>query len=421
MEQVKKHESNVRGYSRSFPVTFTSANGAVIHDTDHKQYIDFLAGAGALNYGHNNPFFKMKLMDYIDKNGVTHGLDLSTEAKEHFINIFNKYILEPRELKYKMQFTGPTGTNTVEAAIKLAQIVTGRTNIITFTNGYHGHSKGALRLTANAHYRKGLENELNQFTTFIPYYGFLDGDFDSADYLDKILSDSGSGTDIPAAIILETIQGEGGVNIAPKEWLQKLRRITEKHDILMIVDDIQVGCGRTGNFFSFEDAGIYPDMVTLSKSLSGYGLPMSLLLIKPEIDDWKPGQHTGTFRGNNLAFVTAAEAIIKYWKDDEFTKETLAKSSKLLRILKQIGEDHKEIITDVRGKGLIAAVECTDAETASSITAEAFDNGLIIETCGSNGNIIKFLPPLNIHDNYLNEGIKIFEQAVQSINKVELV
>lgn len=417
MEQVRKHESNVRGYSRSFPVTFTSAHGAVINDTEHKQYIDFLAGAGALNYGHNNPFFKMKLMDYIDKNGVTHGLDLSTEAKEHFIQIFNKYILEPRELKYKMQFTGPTGTNTVEAAIKLAQIVTGRTNIITFTNGYHGHSKGALRLTANAHYRKGLENELNQFTTFIPYYGFLDGDFDSAEYLDKILSDSGSGTDIPAAIILETIQGEGGVNVAPKEWLQKLRKITEKHGILMIIDDIQVGCGRTGNFFSFEDAGIYPDMVTLSKSLSGYGLPMSLLLIKPEIDDWKPGQHTGTFRGNNLAFVTAAEAIIKYWKDDEFTQEIKGKSAKLLRILKQIGEKHKDIIKDVRGKGLIAAVECTDDKVASSITAEAFANGLIIETCGSDGNIIKFLPPLNIHENYLNEGIKIFENAVETIKE----
>ncbi|PIB36967.1 diaminobutyrate--2-oxoglutarate transaminase [Reichenbachiella sp. 5M10] len=417
MEQIRKHESKVRGYSRSFPTTFTTANGAIVHDDDHKQYIDFLAGAGALNYGHNNPFFKMKLMDYIDKNGITHGLDLATTAKEHFIQVFNKYILDPRELKYKMQFTGPTGTNTVEAAIKLAQIVTGRNNIITFTNAYHGHSKGALRLTANAHYRKGLENELNQFTTFLPYYGYVESGFDSADYLDQVLSDNGSGIDKPAAIILETIQGEGGVNVAPNEWLRKLRKITEKHGILMIIDDIQVGCGRTGKFFSFEEAGIYPDMVTLSKSLSGYGMPMSLLLIKPELDEWEPGQHTGTFRGNNLAFVTAAEAIIKYWKNDEFEMEIMEKSAKLFRILNEIQAQHTDVIKEVRGKGLIVALEFFDPETASAVTSAAFANGLIIETCGSGGNIIKFLPPLNIHHNYLNEGVKIFEEAVESITE----
>ncbi|UXP33359.1 diaminobutyrate--2-oxoglutarate transaminase [Reichenbachiella agarivorans] len=421
MEQIRKHESKVRGYSRSFPTTFTTAHGAIINDENHRQYIDFLAGAGALNYGHNNPFFKMKLMDYIDKNGITHGLDLATEAKEEFIRVFNQYILEPRELKYKMQFTGPTGTNAVEAAIKLAQISTGRNNIITFTNAYHGHSKGALRLTANEHYRKGLENELNQFTSFLPYYGYVEGGFDSADYLDQVLSDKGSGIDKPAAIILETIQGEGGVNVAPNEWLKKLRRITEKHGILMIVDDIQVGCGRTGKFFSFEEAGIYPDMVTLSKSISGYGLPMAILLMKPELDKWEPGQHTGTFRGNNLAFVTAAEAIIKYWKDDKFQDEIKEKSAKLFRILNIIKDENSDIITDVRGKGLIIAMEFIDAETASKVTREAFENGLIIETCGSEGNIIKFLPPLNIHHNYLNEGIKIFEQAIESIKEVELV
>lgn len=419
MKYTKKLESDVRGYSRSFPTSFTTATGAVIEDEDYKKYIDFLAGAGALNYGHNNPFFKMKLIDYIEKNGITHGLDMSTAAKERFINIFNKYILEPRELDYKFQFTGPTGTNTVEAAIKLAQIYTGRMNVITFTNAYHGHSKGALRLTANEHYRKGLENDLNQATSFLPYFGYVDGDFDSADYLDKVLSDKGSGIDKPAAIILETIQGEGGVNVAPIVWLKKLRKITQKHDILMIVDDIQVGCGRTGKFFSFEWADIYPDMVALSKSLSGYGLPMALLLIKPELDVWQPGQHTGTFRGNNLAFVTAAEAVIRYWRDNKFEKEILRRSEIMFDSLREIMEENSELITEVRGKGMIIGVEFVDGEIAAEVCKSAFEQGLIIEACGVENNVVKFLPPLNIELEYIEHGISTFKECVEQVLAIE--
>lgn len=415
MDNIKKHESSVRGYSRSFPVTFSTAAGATITDENYNKYIDFLAGAGALNYGHNNPYFKMKLMDYIDKNGVTHGLDLATSAKEAFIGTFEKYILAPRELKYKFQFTGPTGTNAIEAAIKLAQLVTGRDSMITFTNAYHGHSKGALRLTANEHYRKGFESDINHATSFLPYYGYLDGDFDSADYLDKVLSDKGSGIDKPAAVILETTQGEGGVNVAPVKWLRKLREITEKHDILMIVDDIQVGCGRTGKFFSFEDSGIYPDMVALSKSLSGYGLPMSLLLLKPGLDEWDPGQHTGTFRGNNLAFVTAREAIIKYWRDDEFEGEIAKKSIMLFEALHELQAKFPDEIHEVRGKGLIAGVEFKDSSVASEVSKMSFENGLIIESCGSEDNVIKFLPPLNIEVDHLIHGIKIFEEAIETV------
>jgi diaminobutyrate-2-oxoglutarate transaminase len=208
--------------------------------------------------------------------------------------------------------------------------------------------------------------------------------------------------------------------VAPKAWLKKLRAITEKHDILMIVDDIQVGCGRTGKFFSFEEAGIKPDMVTLSKSISGYGLPMAILLIKPELDHWLPGQHTGTFRGNNLAFVTAAEAIIRYWKDDNFQQEIMQKSALIFKRLNQIKEENEDIIKDVRGKGLIIAMEFVNEEIASSITSKAFENGLIIETCGTEGNIVKFLPPLNIHQNYIDEGLKIFEKAIESIQQTTL-
>lgn len=417
MKEVRKHESNVRGYSRSFPKTFVSAEGAIVKDSNNKEYIDFLAGAGALNYGHNNPVLKEKLLDYINKNGITHGLDLATEAKEDFIHAFTNYILQPRDLDYKIQFTGPTGTNAVEAAIKIAQIATGRNNIITFTNAYHGHTKGALRLTANEHYRKGLENELNQFTSFMPYYGYVESGFDSAEYLEQVLSDKGSGIDIPAAIILETIQGEGGVNVAPLRWLKRLRNITEKYGILMIIDDIQVGCGRTGKFFSFEDAGIKPDIITLSKSIGAYGLPMSIVLLKPEIDVWQPGQHTGTFRGNNLAFITATEAIRKYWiKNDVFENDIHEKSQILFSTLNRIERENKNIIKEVRGKGLIAGIELIDSDITDEISKLAFASGLIIESCGSENNVIKFLPPLTINPEELKRGLEIFEESLISIN-----
>lgn len=415
MKESEKHESNVRGYSRSFPIKFIKSKGSTIFDDSNKKYIDFFAGAGALNYGHNNTYLKKPLIDYIEKDGVTHGLDLATEAKELFIKKFTDHILKPRGLDYKLQFTGPTGTNAVEAAIKLAQIVTGRNNIITFSNAYHGHTKGALRLTANQHYRKGLENDLNQSTYFLPYFGYIDGDFSSASYLEKILDDKGSGFDKPAAIILETIQGEGGVNIAPDIWLKRIRNITKKHNILLIVDDIQVGCGRTGSFFSFEKANITPDLVTLSKSLSGYGLPMSLLLINPDIDQWEPGQHTGTFRGNNLAFVTAAAAIEKYWSDDNFSKEILEKHEILMKNLRRLKSENEDVITDVRGKGLIAGLEFNSGELAGEVSKLAFSNGLMIETCGSENNVLKFLPPLTISKEELIEGVTVIENVLQEV------
>jgi diaminobutyrate-2-oxoglutarate transaminase len=260
-----------------------------------------------------------------------------------------------------------------------------------------------------------LENDLNQSTYFLPYFGFIDGDFSSASYLEKILDDKGSGFDKPAAIILETIQGEGGVNIAPDKWLKRIRNITKKHNILFIVDDIQVGCGRTGSFFSFEKANITPDLVTLSKSLSGYGLPMSLLLINPEIDQWEPGQHTGTFRGNNLAFVTAAAAIEKYWSDDNFSKEILEKHEILMKNLRRLKSENEDVITDVRGKGLIAGLEFNSGELAGEVSKLAFSNGLLIETCGSENNVLKFLPPLTISKEELIEGITVIENVLHEI------
>ena len=221
--------------------------------------------------------------------------------------------------------------------------------------------------------------------------------------------------DKPAAVIVETVQGEGGVNVARFEWLQQLEQLCRRHDMLMIVDDIQVGCGRTGTFFSFEQAGIKPDIVTLSKSLSGYGLPMALVLISPELDVWAPGAHNGTFRGNNLAFETAKEAIVSFWSSDDFTR-AIGKKEKIVRLwLEHIAENYGEGQFTVRGRGMIQGLVASQPELAAKIAAQAFSNGLIIETSGANDEVLKLLPPLTIDEQQLRAGLEILEHSVVDI------
>ncbi len=411
---IKRLESKVRSYCRDFPVVFTKARGAILEDDTGKQFIDFLAGAGSLNYGHNNPVLKKKLLEYIKSDGIAHGLDLATEAKKNFMETFESLIMRPRNMEYKLQFTGPTGTNAVEAAIKIARKVTGRQTIVSFTNGFHGVTLGSLAATSNSHFRNGCGIQL-QGTVFMPYDGYMGDGIDTTEYLDRMLTDGSSGLDHPAAVIVETIQGEGGVNVASFEWLRSLEEVCHKHDLLMIVDDIQMGCGRTGTFFSFEEAGISPDIITLSKSLSGYGLPFSLVLLKPELDQWKPGEHSGTFRGNNLAFVTAMAALEHYWRDDRFSKDVKRKGQIVRNRLEKLVSKDSEGILSVRGRGMIQALDCKTGELASKITATAFEKGVIMETSGSDGQVIKFLMPLTITNEQLNRGLHILEESVKKV------
>lgn len=409
-------ESEVRGYIRSFPVIFETAKGSVITDESGTSYIDFFSGAGTLNYGHNNDIFKKKVLEYIETDGIVHGLDMATTAKKHFIEVFKSHILDPRKLNYKLQFTGPTGTNAVEAALKIARQVTGRSNVVAFTHAFHGVSAGSLAVTANSKFRKAAGYSLSN-ATFLPYDGYVKG-FDSIEYLRKLLTDNSSGLDKPAAIIVETIQGEGGVNVATKKWLQDLRALCSEHETIMIVDDIQVGCGRTGEFFSFEDSGIVPDIVTLSKSLSGYGLPMSLVLIKPELDIWKPGAHSGTFRGNNLAFVAAAEAIKQYWKDNAFSKEIHAKTDRIEKSLDLLVKKYPHLKLSRRGRGMIQGlVSDVHPEVAGAISAEAFKHGLIIETSGARDEVLKLLPPLVISKVELDKGLEVIATSLGTVSK----
>jgi len=403
-------ESKVQSYARSFPVTFEKAEGAWLTDENGNRYLDFLAGAGSLNYGHNHPVLQEKLIDYIKSNGITHGLDMHTKAKEAFLTALEDKILKPRDMEYKVQFTGPTGTNAVEAALKLARRVKGRETVISFTNGFHGCTLGALAITGNEHHRGAAGVSLDNAVA-VPFDGYMGDSVDTVDYLDRVLSDNSSGVSLPAAVIVEAVQGEGGLNAADFGWLKKLEQTCCKHDILLIVDDIQAGCGRTGTFFSFEPAGIKPDMITLSKSLSAYGLPFAVVLMKPEFDVWHPGEHNGTFRGNNHAFVTATAALDHFWSDDKFASEVSDKAEFLGKRLEEIAERYDDGKIYRKGRGLMQGICFESGELASKVTKECFKHNLIIETSGPEDEVVKCLVPLIISKQDLGHGLDILELA----------
>lgn len=411
MRIFEEMESEVRGYVRSFPAIFDVAKGSEIFDENDNRFIDFFAGAGTLNYGHNHPKVTQALIEYLQHNGIVHGLDKATIAKRTFLQKFRDTILAPRNLQYKVQFTGPTGTNAVETALKLARMVKRRSNIISFTNGYHGLTMGALAATGNYFYKdESYGSRAN--TAFMPYDGFLGEGVDTIDYLRKFLSDGSSGVDLPAAVIVETVQGEGGINVASDEWLRGLEQVCREFDILLIIDDIQVGNGRTGTFFSFERAGIHPDMVCLSKSIGG-GLPMALLLMRPELDQWQPGEHTGTFRGNNLAFVAAAETL-SFWDNDDLVKAVAHKGKWIKAELTKLAEEFPQFEPKVRGIGMVWGLDMSPG-VAAETSQEAFSRGLIIETAGAQDQVLKFLPALLIEEELLQEGMGIIRESLAAL------
>lgn len=409
--QLVKHESNVNSYAKAFPTTFESAEGDILTDNIGKKYLDFFSGAGALNYGHNSPKFKEAIVSFLEENQVVHCLDMNSKVKENFLEKFWSLILEPRGYNYKVQFTGPTGTNAVEAAIKLARKYTGRKKVVAFTSSFHGMTVTSMAVSGI------LENNHkdipSQDSVFFPYDGFLGEGVNTLDYLKTMIETKGSGMELPAAIILETVQAEGGVNIASIEWLKELRRFTHEHGIVLIADDIQAGCGRTGKFFSFERAEIVPDIVLLSKSISGFGLPLSLLLLKPELDIWQPGEHNGTFRGNNLSLCTATTAL-DYWEDDTFEKEISKKSDFIEQKLQQL-YSLSDVVINVRGLGLMWGVEFDESKTAKKVASNLFKNGMLIEVCGSKNTVLKLLSPLTISMENLERGLSMITDAILEV------
>ncbi|MGW7312210.1 diaminobutyrate--2-oxoglutarate transaminase [Streptomyces sp. NPDC054854] len=405
-------ESEVRSYCRAWPVVFDRAQGSRLHDENGRSYLDFFAGAGSLNYGHNNPVLKRALLDYIERDGITHALDMSTTAKRAFLETFQSTVLAPRALPYKVMFPGPTGTNAVEAALKLARKAKGREAVVSFTNAFHGMSLGSLAVTGNAFKRAGAGVPLVHSTP-MPFDNYLGGRTPDFLWFERLLEDQGSGLNNPAAVIVETVQGEGGVNVARAEWLRALADLCRRRDMLLIVDDVQMGCGRTGDFFSFEEAGITPDIVTVSKSISGYGLPMALCLFKPELDIWEPGEHNGTFRGNNPAFVTATAALETYWRDGVLRERTRVQGDRIEQALMDLCAEHERDGASYRGRGMVWGLEFTRKERAAEVCRRAFENGLLIETSGPESEVVKLLPALTVSADELDEGLAILARSVR--------
>lgn len=411
---IEEHESCVRSYCRKYPVVFEKAKGSYLYDEDGQAYLDFLAGCGALNYGHNNDRIKKAVVDYLMNDNVSHAMDMFTVAKSEFVDTFSEKILKPRNMdNYRIMFCGSTGTNAVEAALKLARKNKNRSNIIAFMGAFHGMTLGSLALTTDRTSRNGAGVSLDN-VTFIPYESGFHTKVDSLDFLETILLDDHAGVEKPAAVFLETVQAEGGIYVASVEWLKRLEKICHDNDILLVVDDIQVGCSRTGTFFSFERAGIHPDMVTLSKSIGGYGFPMSLLLIRDELDIWKPAEHNGTFRGNQVAFVAAREAI-NICVDEKLESETARKGALVKDfITKNILPLDSKI--SLRGIGLIWGIdlgEFDDKEFAHKVADKCFEKNMIIERAGRGDCVLKIMPPLTIPDEDLIKGLNIILEAIK--------
>lgn len=407
-------ESEVRRYCRSWPTVFDRAVGSVLYDEDGRAYPDFFAGAGALNYGHNNPLLKRALIEYLSADGITHGLDMCTVAKRRFLETFVDLVLKPRNLDYKVQCPGPTGAHSVEAALMLARKVTGRQTVINFTNAFHGMTLGASAVSHNQA-AIGSAAIARAHTRTVPYddpFATAPPDFRS---LERLLDDSGDGVRAPAAVIVEAVQGEGGMNVARSDWLRGLDELCKASGVLLIVDDVQMGCGRTGPFFSFEIAGIQPDIVCLSKSIGGYGLPMALTLLRPELDVWEPGEHSGTFRGNNAAFVTATAALEIYWADDALAERTLANGEEICRVFDAIVAAYPSLLLQARGRGLARALAFADGEAAGQVCLAAFERGLLIETSGPHGEVAKVMPPLTMTGEELERGLLLLDEAVATI------
>ena len=413
MTPFEQRESEIRGYCRAYPTVFASASNARQVDEDGKSYIDFFSGAGVLNFGHNNPRMKRAMIEFLEADGVAHSLDTYTTTKRDFVQRFTEVILEPRDMDHKMQFMGPTGTNAVEAALKLARRVTGRHNVVAFSHGFHGMTLGALAATANDVFRQAAGVPLG-YVERMPFETAPGGGIEALEAYADALKDSSSGLKPPAAFLVEVIQAEGGVHVASEAWLKAVQDLAHDVGALFIVDDIQAGCGRTGSYFSFDDMDLDPDIVTLAKGIGGFGTPLAMNLNKPEHDaHWKPGEHTGTFRGQGLSFVAGTEAL-SYFTDDELMSQVKANGQVLRERLEQIEQANPGKGWEVRGRGMMQAIDVVDGAFAKQVQTEAFNAGLLVGPCGTGGRVVKLIPPLTIPEEDLTEGLDLLEKAIST-------
>ncbi len=438
LDRQNRTESNARSYPRKFPIAINKAKGSWIEDVQGNSYLDFLCGAGTLALGHNDDEVNQAMVDLIQSGAPLHTLDLTTPTKDKFVETI--FSLLPQELQTngKIQFCSPSGTDAVDAAIKLCKTATGRSSVIAFGGGYHGMGHGALALTGNLNAKNRVSGLMSD-VHFMPYpYSYrcpfgLGGEagIDAAcTYFENTLKDPESGITRPAAVILEPIQGEGGVIPAPVKFLQTVRRVTQELGIPMIVDEIQCGIGRSGKFFAFEHADITPDVILASKAIGG-SQPMSVVIYHKDLDLWETGAHAGTFRGNQLA-MAAGTVVMNRVSDKDFLLEVTAKGllieEKLLALKREIS-----IIGDIRAKGLMIGVEFVDPNgtidslgslppsgtIAAKIQKECFDHHLIMEKGGRYGSVMRCLCALNVSYEDINLMLATFEQAIRKVDADE--
>jgi diaminobutyrate-2-oxoglutarate transaminase len=408
MNPFEALESNVRYYCRRWPAVFSTASGSVITDEDGKEYIDFFAGAGALSYGHNNPLFVEVAVEHLRAGRVMHSLDTFTPEKRAFLETIERTILGPRQLDMVVQTVGPTGATAVEAALQLAQRLSGQRAVVGFEGGYHGMSYRAASVSASMAGRE-TSAHLKDFIALPFVEHVTDADLE---LLERTLRSTVNGQGI-GVVIIEPTQGEGGARPFDPAFLTALRRITRELGILIIADEIQAGVGRTGPFFSFEGSQLDPDIICVSKSISGLGLPMAINLVRRDLDTWNPGEFTGTFRGNNLAFATSTVMMDHYWSDATLEKNTEQLSSTVRDALATMAEHYGDGRFSVRGNGLLCGLAVGDTELAADISRHAFERRLIVETCGPGDTVVKLLTPLVIDPALLDEGLRRLALAVE--------
>lgn len=429
-------ESSARSYPRKFPVALTKAKGSWVEDADGKRYLDFLCGAGTLALGHNDDEVNNAMIDLISSGAPLHTLDLTTPVKDRFVETIFSTLPEKLRSNAKIQFCSPSGTDATDAAIKLCKTATGRGTVMAFSGGYHGMGHGALALTGNHNAKNRVQN-LMPGVQFMPYpYSYrcpfgLGGEAGAkaaSAYFERMLKDPESGVTRPAAVILEAIQGEGGVIPAPASFLQTVRRVTEELSIPLILDEIQCGMGRSGNIWAFEESGIVPDVILMSKAIGG-SQPMSVVVYNKDLDKWSAGAHAGTFRGNQLA-MAAGTVVLNRISDQGFLDEVRRKGNVIKDAMLKL-KSSISIIGDVRGRGLMLGIEFIDpngskdimgnpepsGEIAAEIQRRCFEKGLIMEKGGRNGSVMRCLCALTVSDSEISTMLDIFSSAAMEIDR----
>lgn len=420
------HEGTVVSYPKGMPMAVRRAKGATVEDVDGNLYIDFFGGAGVMNVGHANPQVLRAVEEQLPE--LTHALDFPNPSRRKLVERLLSVL--PKGLN-RVSFGGPTGSDAVESAIKLARYNTGRHPIVAFEGGYHGMTATALTLSSGAPFKEDFLPLVPE-VHFVPYpyryrcpFGDAVEDCDAAcaRYLEHVIEDPHSGVAKPAAVIVEPIQGEGGSIVPGPQFMTMVREICDKHDVLLIADEIQAGFCRTGKMFSCEHSGVVPDIMTLSKALGGIGLPISGIAYKEELNTWPAGKHIGTFRGNVTAYAAGAAAI-DFMVETNLADHVMNLGETMLGWLKEIERD-SAIVGEARGKGLMMGVEMVKdkatkepaPELARKVRTACHQRGLLIEVGGHYFNVARFLPPLIVTEDLARKGVEIFADAVREVEK----